>query len=254
MFSKNQSKTGGINNSFESASRNTYRFIKSIVSFIFPPKCAGCGRPQTFLCEQCLARLPRCLDRREENIVSVFDYRDPIVKKCVHLLKYRGAREIAAVFGHVLHEALLEGLGDELSFHPPFGKIILTPVPLSGSRRRERGFNQAEEIAKQMAELDPKSYELPVEPVIKIKETPTQVSVKNREKRLLNLREAFALAKSPSDLPQARHRGKNRNKFWRGRTVIIVDDVSTTGATIREIEKLLKKAGVARVYGMTVAH
>jgi ComF family protein len=140
-----------------------------------------------------------------------------------------------------MSDCLLEELEDELIVN---AKIILIPVPLSPARYRSRGYNQAEELAKQIARLNPTQFEVRTDIIKKIKDTPTQVSIRNREARLKNLRDAFALQdfRNPTS--------KNNDIF------VIIDDVSTTGATINEVRNLLAHNGVnpRRIYGLVVAH
>jgi ComF family protein len=114
-------------------------------------------------------------------------------------------------------------------------EMIIIPVPIHKSREKWRGFNQAKEIAKIIAE---KTY-LPYYPdnLIKIKKTKTQVGLKRKE-RLENLKNCFSILDSSK---------------IRGKTVLLIDDVYTTGATMEECAKILKEAGAKNVYGITAA-
>jgi len=154
-----------------------------------------------------------------------------------------------------MHDVLLEELEDELL--APC-KIILIPAPLSPSRFRSRGYNQAEELARQIALLNPDQFEVRTDLIKKTKNTPTQVSIRNRDKRLANLKNAFALSKefSPPDLglPTSLKLRGTSTRGLVGKVVVIIDDVSTTGATINEIRQLLTRAGARHVYGLVVAH
>jgi len=216
------------------------RFIHNLLDLLFPRHCFGCGQIGTCLCEACLSHLPPSLESKENNIISVFNYDSPVIKQAIWSLKYKHGLEIAEILAKPLYETLIDELSEQLSLELISGKIILLPVPLSARRRRERGYNQAEELAKQIIKLNPEQFELYSNLIIKVKDTPTQVSVKDRAKRLVNLKGSFALTKN-CQIPA-------------GATIVIVDDVSTTGTTIGEVRRLLKQTEAKRVYGLVVAH
>jgi ComF family protein len=136
------------------------------------------------------------------------------------------------VLGGLLAKAvseLLPAMGDPAP--------IVVPVPLHAGRRRERGFNQAELIARNAMKLLPERLQLAKTVLIRRRATQSQVG-HTREERLENLRGAFRVADS------ARIEGRN---------VIVVDDVMTTGATLSECARVLKRAGAEQVWAATVA-
>ncbi|HRZ30486.1 MAG TPA: hypothetical protein P5274_02360 [Candidatus Paceibacterota bacterium] len=247
------------------------RIIHKSLDLIFPCYCFGCQREGTRLCQECLNNLPRSFCSGEEKIFSVFDYNSPIVKQAVWALKYKRGIDLAKTFAQAMSDTLLEELADKLivacsksNFWVPRSwtsnklptQIIVIPVPLSPTRRRERGYNQAEELAKQMADINPEQFCLETNLIKKIKDTPTQVSIKNRKQRLVNLKGAFKLNPkgglcSKLDFWAPRSPTSNSTS---GKIFVIIDDVSTTGATIGEIRQLLKKAGFNRTYGLVLAH
>jgi predicted amidophosphoribosyltransferase len=147
-----------------------------------------------------------------------------------------------------MSETLLEELADKLISGP----IILIPAPLSKARRRTRGYNQAEELAQQMVTFNPQQFSLETNLIKKTKDTPTQVSIKNRAERLANLKGAFIVN------PNCAISNLKAPRDWishnSGTIFVIIDDVSTTGATIGEIRQILKKAGINRTYGLVLAH
>jgi len=278
------------------------------LDLLFPRHCFGCGREKTWLCDRGLANLPRSWLPREAGIFSVFEYDSPITKQVIWRLKYKRSLELAETLARPMHDVLLEELQDELLlFSPPdlkgalpvrqagrgvasvrsetSHKIILIPTPLSPSRRRFRGYNQAEELAKQISRLNPDQFAVRTDLVKKVKNTPTQVTIRNREQRLSNLKNAFALTAScevafrahlKNDLSQGSPAEKKNWPFavsksnFKGlrsstsisagqfpatnQIFVIIDDVSTTGATINEIRNLLTLAGARHVYGLVVAH
>lgn len=218
------------------------RFIHSSLNFlldlILPRRCLGCGAPRAELCAACLSGLaPAPIS--PIGVQSLYDYQDPLVKAAVWRLKYKGAREIGEHFGRALYEQY----GQTLKL--PAGRtIIVAPIPLSARRLAERGFNQAAVIAQafvrtaQFADGETK-FRFTDDLLLKIKDTPTQVSIKNRVDRLANLSGAFAVAR-PADAA--------------GQTIILVDDVATTGGTIAEAKLVLKRAGAGRLLALTIAH
>ena len=225
------------------------RLWRDVLDLIFPRYCFGCQKEKTRLCSSCLSNLPRSFSSGEEKIFSVFDYNSPVMKQAIWALKYKRAIDLGETFARALSDTLLEELADILLLPPDLKgaqglagetKIILIPVPLSSARRRARGYNQAEELAKQMVAINPEQFVLEKNLVKKIKDTPTQVSLRDRAKRLANLKNAFTL--------------KRPIQYERGQIFVIIDDVATTGTTIGEIRRLLEKAGYRRIYGLVLAH
>jgi len=178
------------------------------------------------LCVNCGERLPEF-----ERAVSFGEYRDGL-RGLIHLLKYERVTPAAAPLGGMLAHAIAELLpagGD--------GKPLLVTVPLHRNRRRSRGFNQAELIAR--AAMKRLALELEFDPTVLVRqrETVSQVGL-SREERVANMRGAFRVS--------APRRVKGRN-------VIVVDDVMTTGTTLSECARVLKQAGAERVWAATVA-
>ena len=131
---------------------------------------------------------------------------------------------------------MLEELSDESLFGGKQSWVIV-PVPLSPDRKRERGFNQSELVAQKLAVL----LNIPAETrtLAKIKETVPQVSTRNREERLKNLLGAFWVC-NPKEVQD--------------KTIILVDDVTTTGATFREASRVLREAGARKIVKCAIAH
>lgn len=197
----------------------------------------------------CLNSLPKSYCSGEDKIFSVFSYESPVTKKLIWSLKYKRSLDIAPLVAPYLIETIIEELSDKLI---PVGyeqtpTITLLPVPLSRARSRSRGYNQAEELAKAMIQLHPEQFVLANKLVKKIKDTPSQVSLKNRQQRLNNLKGAF-------QINQEELRRLNQNYNLAEKIIVIIDDVSTTGATIEEIRKILKQHKLPHVYGLVLAH
>jgi len=216
-----------------------HSFIHNSLDLIFPRRCFGCRKDGSRLCLECLNKLPRFWSN-EDRIFAVFDYDSPIIKQAIWALKYKNATDLAEILARPMMDILLSELEEELVTTTE--KIILIPVPLSRARFRLRGYNQSEELARRIYQLNPNQFSLNTSLVKKVRETPSQVSLRNREERLRNLRGAFV---TQIDTCQTIPKDK---------ILVIIDDVSTTGATISEIRKVLAQAGLKRVYGLVIAH
>lgn len=183
-------------------------------------------------------KIPRANEINNDKFKAVFHYRDKLARKAIWEIKYRGNREILRKFSRVLYEFILEELADEMSFNN-FRNPLIVPIPASKSGIRERGFNQCELIVKELARLDEnRNFVLELSAIQKIKETPHQSKLKNRAKRLKNLDGCFSA---------------NAEKV-QNRCIILIDDVITTGATMNEVSKTLRKAGAKKVIGFSIAH
>jgi ComF family protein len=164
-----------------------------------------------------------------DRAVSFGEYAG-VLRGLIHLLKYDGILPAAPALGRLLAEAVAQ-LGRDDGATP-----LLVPVPLHSSKRSERGFNQAELIVRSAAKHLPTRPEIAT--VLKRQRaTHSQVGL-TREERVANMRGAFRVT-DPERV--------------KGRKVIIVDDVMTTGTTVSECARVLKKAGAGRVWAATAA-
>jgi ComF family protein len=152
----------------------------------------------------------------------------------IHLLKFQQVRPAAAVLGRLLAETIAN-----LEQAMPAGTIAIVPVPLHRRKQAQRGFNQAELIArgalKQLSR--PKRFDLCTGVLVRRRETGSQIGL-TRHQRRENLRGAFAVSDPTRIL---------------NRDVLLVDDVYTTGTTASECARVLLRAGAARVWVATVA-
>ncbi len=172
------------------------------------------------------------------GVVSLFDYRDPLVKELIWEIKFKGNRRLATLAASLLYEHLLAELGDRVLFGGVENPILI-PVPLAPKRLRERGFNQCERIAEELCRIDGGASISLSNAIRRVKETQSQTRTQSRAERLQNLRGAFAITDS---------------KSVAGKHIIVLDDVTTTGTTIGEIKKVLLAAGAESVTGLTLAH
>ncbi len=216
--------------------------LNTILDIIFPESCLGCGAGGVSLCLNCLASAPSAERESAEWIFPAFDYRHPPIKKAVWMLKYKGKRKLATVFAEIIYGRILEELAD-LQVMQNFTDPLLIPVPLEKDRQKERGFNQAELICRELTKLDNNiNFSLKTDILIKIKNTKHQAKVENRSERLRNIIGSFGINEKQTDTK------------LEGRNIILIDDVITTGATLTEAKKILKRAGARKVVAFTVAH
>ncbi|WP_347489206.1 ComF family protein [Desulfoscipio sp. XC116] len=182
------------------------------------PRCDSSG----LVCPAC-----RVETRPFELARAVAPYEGP-VREAVHRLKYRGMKSLAAPLGKMMAEAVLRERAFALA-------DVLVPVPLHPVRERERGYNQSVLLARALGE----SLRMPVleQVLVKIKETPSQTSLTGQQRRQ-NLLRAFAVVASD---------------YIKGKIVIIVDDVFTTGSTVSILSHLLRQAGAHSVLALTFA-
>ena len=189
-------------------------------------QCRRCGRPVAMVDAPCPVCKGRGL-RPYQRTLSLGVLREPL-RAVVHQIKYRRQWHLAEEMADRLVNAhdLRSWLGDAEA---------LVPVPLHSRRQAERGFNQAEVMARQIG----KRCGLPVvTPVARVRDTPTQTGLHAVDKRADNLRGAFAVTDAAA---------------VRGRRLVVVDDVSTTGATLVSIGRALRAERPAELSAVVLA-
>jgi len=218
---------------------NEMKFLNALLELVFPTKCISCGEAGTDFCSWCLSQSRPAERESAEWIFPLYDYRHPPIKKALWLFKYKGKKRLAGIFAEVIYERMLEELSD-LSTMENFTDPILIPIPLSSRRFRERGYNQAELICREIIHLS-KTNHLALETniLIKPKDTEHQARIKNRSLRLKNLAGSFRV---------------ENPELIKKKNIILIDDVTTTGATLNEARKTLRAAGARKVIAFTVAH
>jgi competence protein ComFC len=202
-----------------------------------PPLCDRCGDPLPAwrAISLPLALCPRCRrGRRHVDRARAIGGYDGSLRAIVHALKYEGRRSLARPLA-----AMMRARGAEMLA----GADWVVPVPLHPSRRRERGFNQAADLARHLG--------APVRPVLRrYRATRTQTGLP-AARRHRNVRGAFILTSEREGLGRE---GQERLEGLAGSVVVLVDDVSTTGATLDACARVLKEAaGVREVRALTAA-
>lgn len=227
----------------------TFSKISNIfVDILFPIKCIRCGKEGKFICEKCFETLPRnsfqvcpvcektimpngdvcnyCRKSQYSPITRLFvasDYKDPLLSKSIHFLKYNFVSDLADPLGRLITKTLLH-LG---SFPTP---DFIIPVPLHKRRLRWRGFNQSTLLSETIAKNLLPGIEIEVlETAITRKHfTKPQMEVKDYKTRQTNIQGCFEVDK------------KFHEKI-KTKRILLVDDVCTTGSTINECAKELRK-------------
>lgn len=213
--------------------------INYILSLLFPLSCLGCKKKDEIICNNCLSQIRHAERETDRDIIAVYDYRDPIIKKVIWNLKYYHHPYIGKKLGKIMYEELMEEISG-LEMYTKGQPILLVPVPITSTRTKMRGYNQATKIARGLCASANKSlFELNDRLVTKKTNTLPQARITNRARRLKNVQGIFEIKNS---------------EIIKGRTVIVIDDVTTTGGTIKEMMKILKSSGAKKVLGFAVAH
>lgn len=214
--------------------------MRSLLDLIVPPACAACGRFGSVLCEGCQGAFASASDetRRflapEASVVvgsdltlalAAFAFEGP-VRKALSRLKYGGAARVAGPLAELAHPML--GRLTELS-----GPAVLVPVPIHPARQRQRGYNQAELLARHLART---SGQQVADLLARSTITERQHRL-DRAARTRNLRGAIGLRSGPPAPSVA----------------IVVDDILTTAATLEACASVLVAGGVGEVYGFAIA-
>ena len=223
------------------------RFWHRVLDLVFPPRCVSCDAFGAFICRRCGADMlpadgPRCETCwmpvspsrpcrrcRSHRLVlrevrSAFVY-DAAARDAVLALKFRGISAVAPVMARSMAQCLNE-------WNPPVHSLV--PVPLAGHRRRLRGYNQSELLAKELSRQT--GLPLARRALVRPRSTPPQVRQTGEDARRRNVVDAFAPGRHGPD-----------------GVVLLIDDVLTTGATLDACARVLLGEGVDAVFALTFA-
>lgn len=226
----------------------------NILDLIFPKRCVSCGALGQYICTTCRRSMrhiavneaicpicerpaidgathPRCKSRFSLDGLTSFFHYDAAVRHAVKSLKYRHVSDLAGEFVSQISSIHLSHIQERVASQD----AILIPIPLHITRMRERGYNQAEVLGMQVAQV--LSVPIFVDVMYRMRATVPQVATKSRKERLRNMNGVFSL-KQVSVV---------------GKTIILFDDVFTTGATMRSAANVLKRAGARKVWAVTMA-
>ena len=221
---------------------------QGVLDALYPLECVGCGATGKAICDRCIAGLPalkppfcricsapgdfaRCQTcaesiRQFDGIRAPFRYAGTI-RQAILALKYGGIRAAGPQLGDLL--------ASFLEANPLAGEII-APVPMHARRLRERGYNQAELLARRVAAHGNLQYEPRL--LTRTRQVEPQAGIGNAAQRAVNVAGSIAVS-AGCDVSGAR--------------VILIDDVATTGSTLESCAAALKGAGAASVWGLTLA-
>ncbi len=204
------------------------KILNLLIDFIFPPS-VDTLRLRLLHPENIFSELPKAPSPPFPFITSLFAYKNPLVSEMIWSIKYKKHKHSIELGGFALYNELRK-LSSE--------KIILIPIPISSKRRKQRGYNQCELLIDEILRLDKdnkfhKSFNL----LVREKDTDRQ-TLKNRQQRIEGVIDLF----------------KIEGEIDKVQTLVIIDDVTTTGSTLKQALETLKSAGYENVSSMTVAH
>jgi ComF family protein len=223
-------------------------FTRVAINLLYPPYCIGCGKEGNYICGRCSRELafisppvcalcgrpllpdnrcPGCISAQSpiDGIRAPFLF-DGLVRRAIHELKYHNLRALVPALAPFLKEYLVEN---------PLPGDVLVPVPIHPIRLRERGYNQSSLLAHELSRLSG----LPAADncLVRTSYIAPQAKAASAAERLRNISGAFTCnSTSP-----------------RGKGIILIDDVSTSGATMNACAAALKSAGAAAVWGLALA-
>ncbi len=208
------------------------------LDLFFPKACFGCKKPETYLCCDCEAVLEvsdihkQLKTKYLSDLYFALEYKKPLIKILIQKFKYQPfIKELSKPLSSLIinHFQLIEKNKND------FKDFIIIPVPLHIKRLKWRGFNQAENIAKELSSF----FEIPLisDGLVKNKETLPQTKLSETQKKE-NVINAFDC--------------KNKEKI-KNRNILLVDDIYITGTTIKECARVLKNSGAKKVIGIIIA-
>ncbi|MEW6097008.1 MAG: ComF family protein [bacterium] len=238
------------------------KFFNDLINFIFPAKCRTCNESlstleEKYICKECFSKIdfirPPYCDKCGKVLVESFsEIEKPLCKECQTIKRYFYKARVVGVYEGILRESIhIFKFEKKIGLHKPLGELLVNylkeqqgdlirqidfiiPVPLHRKRLKSRGFNQAQLLCCYIE----RHFNVPLNLDLKrIRFTPPQMNLK-REERLQNIKGAFEI--------------KNHNSIM-GKSILLVDDIFTTGATVDECSKVLINAGAKQVFVLTLA-
>ena len=213
------------------------KFLSQIYDLLFPKDV------ETILIENMseydiLNTIPPANEIKNTKYKALFQYKNKLSRKAIWAIKYNKNQKIINKFSNLLYEFIMEDISEKVNFIG-FNNPLLIPIPMHKNNLKERGYNQSELIVKEVYKIDQgKNFDILINTLLKIKETPHQSSLKNKDDRLKNLKNCFYIES-----------GKIKD-----RNIILIDDVITTGTTMNEVSKILKSGGARKIIGYSIAH
>lgn len=241
----------------------------SLLDFIYPKRCVGCGKVGEYVCANCFSFIsftehgfctvcqkgsidglthPVCRMRYEiDGVFASLKYAG-VVRRLIRQFKYKPyISDLRGLLNELMYEGIIQ---KEIFVQLLKGKSAFVPIPLHKSKMRQRGYNQAKVLTEGLikklklertVELSGINRLMTEDLLERIRETKPQFGLSLAE-RMENMKGAFEI------------RMDFLEKLKGTSAVFVVDDIVTTGATFREASRVLKKAGIQRVYGVALAH
>lgn len=210
-------------------------YFRNLVDFLFPKELTTI-KLESLEPHSLLAKLPQAKDI-DTNTVAIWNYADSEVRALIWELKYKKNEKIIKNLSLVLMDVLKSELL-ERPLLQNFANPLLIPMPMSKQRRLKRGWSQTELLANAIRELDSENLlELSISALAREERKP-QTLIKNRKDRAKNVLNSFKALETEV------------NK----RNVILLDDVTTTGATFRDACRALQEAGARKILCLSIAH
>jgi ComF family protein len=235
---------------------------KFLLNLFFPKFCLGCQKEGTYLCDDCRhlldiceynyclcdkptkifgnlenGKCQKCNSKNLDGLYFALAYKNKLAKKIICQFKYKPyLKDLSKTLASILIEYFIK---TNKNTDKIWKNSVLIPVPIHAKKFRERGYNQSEELAKELAKI----IKIPVISnfLIKTKNTNSQAELSKIE-REKNLFGAFAI-----------NQNFEKNGFTHFSKIFLVDDVYTTGCTMQECAKTLRKAGFKNIWGLTLA-
>lgn len=217
-----------------------------VLEILFPPICLNCRSylqdietRQNLLCHSCFSSIKIYSNifypDSHTSLLAVSSYENSALRELLHYFKYNGFLGAQAPLEKLIMKWLTTN--SLLTTHLPPPTSCLIPIPLHKSRLRKRGFNQAELIAKILG----KHLNLPVENLLeRTRDTKSQIGMKSAKKRQENVKNSISVREKRGSLPQYQN-------------VILVDDIYTSGSTMTEATRALRKAGIKNITAFVIA-
>lgn len=170
----------------------------------------------------------------KKDIFVLFDYKNKITKVLVKSLKYRNNRNVRQFLAKIVSEELIEMISNITIFEGQ--RPIIVPIPMSKKEKEKRGFNQTEELLREIEKTKKIDINFKYNYLIKTRETKKQAELK-KDEREINLKFSMSATQNVNGTP-----------------ILVIDDIYTTGSTFNEAKRALKSAGAKNVYGLFLAH
>jgi ComF family protein len=216
--------------------------VSKILDAILPYHCIGCGARGEPICVACIKKLLPAEKHASPWITGCFSYKDNTTRDIIQHLKKYPNRPLIKIIANEAYGELQAILSEKILFGS-YQSPILVPIPIHRSRFASRGYNQSDYIAEALCKKlkeDIEDVEV-IRLLVKTKKTKKQALITRKEERLTSPLGSFQVPKQAL-------------ASLRSRDVILIDDVSTTGATFAAAKVALLKAGARRVIGFALAH